>query len=124
MIKRSQDPQKCRSEIGSMKEVADKNQYPEILPFDYNRVILSRSPLDPYSHYINASYVNVGSQNLPRHIMVFQSWFRERAYVVSQAVKTKAANIDFWRMVWELRSNCIVMLTKVFDFMRVLFFSL
>lgn len=42
-----------------MKEVADKNQYPEILPFDYNRVVLSRSPTDPYSHYINASYVNV-----------------------------------------------------------------
>lgn len=49
----------------------------------------------------------------------FQSWLRERAYVVTQAVKTKPAIAEFWRLIWELGSNCIVMLTKVFDFMRV-----
>lgn len=48
-----------------------------------------------------------------------QSWLREKAYVVTQAVRTKPMNVEFWRMVWELGSNCIVMLTKVFDFMRV-----
>uniref|UniRef100_A0A183FC78 Tyrosine-protein phosphatase domain-containing protein n=1 Tax=Heligmosomoides polygyrus TaxID=6339 RepID=A0A183FC78_HELPZ len=45
---------------------------------------------------------------------------REKAYVVTQAVRTKPMNVEFWRMVWELGSNCIVMLTKVFDFMRVM----
>lgn len=49
----------------------------------------------------------------------FQSFFKEKAYVVTQSVKSKAASHEFWRMVWELGSNVIVMLTKVFDFMRV-----
>jgi protein tyrosine phosphatase len=35
-------------------------------------------------------------------------------------MKTKQSSTDFWRMVWELNANCIVMLTKVFDFMRVM----
>lgn len=51
--------------------------------------------------------------------LFLQSWLRDKAYVVTQAVRTKPMNAEFWRMVWELGSNCIVMLTKVFDFMRV-----
>ena len=39
--------------------------------------------------------------------------------MVTQSVKTKPATTDLWRLVWEMKSNCIVMLTKVFDFMRV-----
>ncbi|KAK0393386.1 hypothetical protein QR680_000187 [Steinernema hermaphroditum] len=104
MIQRSIDMQKCRSDVASTMD--DRNAYPDTLPYDYNRVILHTMPGDENSHYINASYVN--------------SWVREKAYVVTQAVKTKAANAEFWRMIWELGSNCIVMLTKVFDFMRVM----
>uniref|UniRef100_A0A914VYM6 Uncharacterized protein n=1 Tax=Plectus sambesii TaxID=2011161 RepID=A0A914VYM6_9BILA len=106
MIKKSLDPQKTRTDVASQKEVSDRNPYPDILPYDYNRVVLPRLPGDPQSHYCNASYVN--------------SWLQDRAYVVTQSVKSKPANVEFWRMVWELGSNCIVMLTKVFDFMRVM----
>lgn len=49
----------------------------------------------------------------------FQSWIKENAYIVTQAIKTKQASGEFWRMIWEQKANCIVMLTKVFDFMRV-----
>uniref|UniRef100_A0A915DJ71 Tyrosine-protein phosphatase domain-containing protein n=2 Tax=Ditylenchus dipsaci TaxID=166011 RepID=A0A915DJ71_9BILA len=102
------DPQKCTTEVGI--RMGDKNQYNDTLPYDYNRVILeSRSGFEDshgISDYINASYV--------------QSWMKEKAYVVTQAVKTKQASNDFWRCVWEMRSNAIVMLTKVFDFMRVM----
>lgn len=104
MILRSVDPTKCRCEIG--QAMAGRNQFPDTLPYDYNRVILRRLPGDEKSHYANASYVN--------------SWLREKAYVVTQAVKTKPAVAEFWRLIWELGSNCIVMLTKVFDFMRVM----
>uniref|UniRef100_A0A915BWH4 Uncharacterized protein n=1 Tax=Parascaris univalens TaxID=6257 RepID=A0A915BWH4_PARUN len=103
MILRSIDATKCHSDIA--QTMGERNQYPDTLPYDYNRVILRRLPNNENSQYINASYVN--------------SWLRERAYVVTQAVKTKSATADFWRMIWELGSNCIVMLTKVFDFMRV-----
>uniref|UniRef100_A0A0K0D1F9 Tyrosine-protein phosphatase domain-containing protein n=1 Tax=Angiostrongylus cantonensis TaxID=6313 RepID=A0A0K0D1F9_ANGCA len=104
MINRSIDMNKCRCEVGST--MRERNPYADTLPYDYNRVILPRLMCDENSHYINASYVN--------------SWLREKAYVVTQAVRTKPMNVEFWRMVWELGSNCIVMLTKVFDFMKVM----
>ncbi|KAI6228016.1 Tyrosine-protein phosphatase [Aphelenchoides besseyi] len=104
MVKRSVDPQRCTTELAT--KMGDRNSYPSTLPYDYNRVVLSTRDYDPDSHYINASYV--------------QSWLREKAYVVTQSVKTKLASNEFWRMVWELNANCIVMLTKIFDFMRVM----
>uniref|UniRef100_A0A1I7V159 Protein-tyrosine-phosphatase n=2 Tax=Caenorhabditis tropicalis TaxID=1561998 RepID=A0A1I7V159_9PELO len=104
MVNRSIDNNKCRCDVGST--MMDRNPYPDTLPYDHNRVILPRIDNDENSHYINASYVN--------------SWLRDKAYVVTQAVRTKPMNAEFWRMVWELGSNCIVMLTKVFDFMRVM----
>ncbi|KAK6025881.1 Protein-tyrosine phosphatase, partial [Ostertagia ostertagi] len=85
------------------KRILFKGEYLDTLPYDYNRVILPRLPCDANSAYIHAK---VG--------------LREKAYVVTQAVRTKPMNVEFWRMVWELGSNCIVMLTKVFDFMRVM----
>uniref|UniRef100_A0A0K0FBF1 Receptor-type tyrosine-protein phosphatase delta (inferred by orthology to a human protein) n=1 Tax=Strongyloides venezuelensis TaxID=75913 RepID=A0A0K0FBF1_STRVS len=105
MIMRSLKPEKCKVDVGSSMP-SDRNPYPDTLPYDSNRVILKTLPNDENSHYCNASYVN--------------SWVREKAYVVTQAVKTKSASAEFWRLVWELGSNCIVMLTKVFDFMRVM----
>ncbi|CDW55149.1 Receptor type tyrosine protein phosphatase mu [Trichuris trichiura] len=85
-----------------------KNNYPDILPYDFNRVILHPLPLDSSSHYINASYIDVSS------------FFQPKAFIVTQAVKTKHACVDFWRMVWESKCEIVVMLTKVFDFMKVM----
>ncbi|KAH7713468.1 Protein T13H5.1 b, partial [Aphelenchoides avenae] len=103
MVLKSIDPVKCTTEVGTA--LAEKNAYPS-LPYDHNRVVLETKPDDPDSHYINASFV--------------QSWTREKAYVVTQSVKSKQQTAEFWRMVWELGSNTIVMLTKIFDFMRVM----
>lgn len=83
MVLRSVDQQKCTTEVGS--KMGEKNSYSDVLPYDYNRVILSIKNDDPETQYINASYV--------------QSWLREKAYVVTQAVKTKQASTEFWRMV-------------------------
>uniref|UniRef100_A0A7E4UMH0 Protein tyrosine phosphatase n=1 Tax=Panagrellus redivivus TaxID=6233 RepID=A0A7E4UMH0_PANRE len=104
VILRSIDPLRCQCNVASSQ--GDRNQYPDTLPYDHSRVILSMKEDDENSHYINASYV--------------PSWLREKAYVVTQAVKSKAACAEFWRMIYELRTTTIVMLTKVFDFMRVM----
>ncbi|KRX67337.1 Receptor-type tyrosine-protein phosphatase mu [Trichinella britovi] len=93
-----------KSEYGYLN--LKKNNYPDVLPFDYNRVILKPIPNEPNSHYINASYVD--------------SFFQPKAFIITQAVKTKPACVDFWRMVWETNAEIVVMLTKVFDFMKVM----
>ncbi|KAL1244227.1 Receptor-type tyrosine-protein phosphatase kappa [Trichinella spiralis] len=93
-----------KSEYGYLN--LKKNNYPDVLPFDYNRVILKPIPNEPNSHYINASYVD--------------SFFQPKAFIITQAMKTKPACVDFWRMVWETNAEIVVMLTKVFDFMKVM----
>lgn len=62
--------------------MGNKNQYPDTLPFDHNRVVLQLRPEIEDSHYINASYI--------------PSWFREKAYIVTQSVKSKQASNDLW----------------------------
>jgi protein tyrosine phosphatase len=57
MVLRSVDQQKCSTEVGS--KMGDKNQYSDILPYDYNRVVLSMRNEDPETQYINASFVQV-----------------------------------------------------------------
>ena len=127
MILRSVDSLRCQCNVASSQ--GDKNQYPDTLPYDHTRVVLSKTQVAPNivdenSHYINASYVPVSlhtiSLQASDYLRKFKSWFREKSYVVTQSVKTKPAAADFWRMIWELGANTIVMLTKVFDFMRVM----
>lgn len=57
MVLRSIDQQKCKTEIAS--KMGDKNNYPDTVPYDYNRVVISMRGEDEDSHYINASYVQV-----------------------------------------------------------------
>lgn len=57
MILRSVDLAKCQCNIG--QAMGSRNQFPDTLPYDYNRVALRRIPGDEKSHYANASYVNV-----------------------------------------------------------------
>ncbi|KAF0292763.1 Receptor-type tyrosine-protein phosphatase kappa [Amphibalanus amphitrite] len=88
-----------------------KNQNHKIVPYDYNRVVLDMLPADPdpvdeaESDYINASYVD--------------SLLKPNAYIVTQGPNERTLN-DFWRMMWKERSPCIVMLTKTFDFIKVM----
>ncbi|KAF0311665.1 Receptor-type tyrosine-protein phosphatase kappa [Amphibalanus amphitrite] len=77
---------------------------------DYNRVVLEprRDPDSPdaiESDYINASYVD--------------SLLKPNAYIVTQGPNERTVP-DLWRMVWKERSPCIVMLTKTFDFIKVM----
>nr|CAD7396844.1 unnamed protein product [Timema cristinae] len=75
-------------------------------PFhDYNRVVLEPLEETPDSDYVNASYVD--------------SLLKPNAYIVTQG-PTENTVTDFWRMVWQENASCIVMLTKTFDFIKVM----
>ncbi|EGG20960.1 protein tyrosine phosphatase [Cavenderia fasciculata] len=74
-----------------------KNRYSNVLPPEQYRVPLVLEPDDHDSDYINASYINdpAGKQR----------------YICTQGPLENTFN-DFWRMVWECKSNVIVMLTR------------
>ncbi len=48
-----------------------------------------------------------------------QSLIMPKAYIVTQG-PTETSIGDFWRMVWQERASCIVMVTRTFDFIRVM----
>lgn len=81
-----------------------KNRALNALPYEFTRV-----PLQPIrgvegSDYINASFVD--------------SYRDRRAYIATQSPLAKTVE-DFWRMMWELNSNIVVMLTKLVERGRV-----
>ncbi|XP_053959223.1 receptor-type tyrosine-protein phosphatase kappa [Anastrepha ludens] len=83
----------------------EKNQNPKCIPYDYNRVVLKKSSFVRDSDYINASYVD--------------SLLKPNAYIVSQGPVEETVN-EFWQMVWQENISAIIMLTKTFDFAKVM----
>ncbi|KAI5752014.1 hypothetical protein M8J77_012937 [Diaphorina citri] len=100
----------CKVETHSCRHATknankEKNQNQKCIPYDYNRVVLDSIEDIPDSDYINASYVD--------------SLLMPNAYIVTQGPTEVTVN-DFWRMVWQENASCIVMLTKTFDFIKVM----
>ncbi|KAK6617293.1 hypothetical protein RUM44_005624 [Polyplax serrata] len=48
-----------------------------------------------------------------------ESLIKPNAYIVTQG-PTENTVLQFWRMVWQEKASCIVMLTKTFDFIKVM----
>ncbi|XP_078505030.1 receptor-type tyrosine-protein phosphatase kappa isoform X4 [Lissotriton helveticus] len=81
-----------------------KNRYGNIIAYDHSRVVLQSAEDDPSSDYINANYID-GYQR-PSHYIATQGPVHETVY-------------DFWRMIWQEQSACIVMVTNLVEVGRV-----
>lgn len=104
----------------------EKNQNQKCIPYDYNRVVLDKIDRAVDSDYVNASYVDVISFFFLSEFLLynnffclFQSLLKPNAYIVTQG-PTEDTVLDFWRLVWQENISAIIMLTKTFDFTKVM----
>ncbi|OWF43872.1 Receptor-type tyrosine-protein phosphatase T [Mizuhopecten yessoensis] len=84
--------------VGMMTENKPKNRFKSTFPYDHSRVVLDKQDKDPHSDYINASYID--SVTLPAE------------YIATQGPTNKTVD-DLWRMIWQLKSGKIIMLTNL-----------
>eukprot|EP00051_Salpingoeca_urceolata_P032993 m.499284 g.499284 ORF g.499284 m.499284 type:complete len:519 (+) comp57068_c0_seq1:201-1757(+) len=81
-----------------------KNRYPDILPYDHSRVRLKHAKgSDENALYINANHIP--------HVVTDPTDNRSKGFVATQGPLKSTVN-TFWRMVWELESQVIVMVTS------------
>ncbi|VDM44745.1 unnamed protein product [Toxocara canis] len=105
----------------------DRNRYSNIPCFDTTRVVLTYG-VPPETDYIHANYVKTAMCNLRNTYICTQVSTSIRAEqcssidiarIVSAESHLKApmeSTInDFWRMVWQEKPKCIVMLCKLFE---------
>uniref|UniRef100_A0A669BDH7 Receptor-type tyrosine-protein phosphatase n=1 Tax=Oreochromis niloticus TaxID=8128 RepID=A0A669BDH7_ORENI len=93
----------CYYHHGSFEEASrehnrEKNRYPNILPYDHSRVVLSHLDGHLCSDYINASYID--------------GYKEKNKFIAAQGPKPETV-ADFWRMIWEQKTATIVMLTNL-----------
>uniref|UniRef100_A0A8D0GQE2 Phosphatidylinositol phosphatase PTPRQ n=1 Tax=Sphenodon punctatus TaxID=8508 RepID=A0A8D0GQE2_SPHPU len=81
-----------------------KNRFPNIKPYNNNRVKLMSDASTPGSDYINASYVS--------------GYLCPNEFIATQGPLPGTVG-DFWRMVWETRAKTLVMLTQCFEKGRI-----
>lgn len=125
-------------ENSNMEVNKPKNRYANVIAYDHSRVVLTSvdgksspdhlslqlaselfchwmSPIQsknsfvflpgvPGSDYINANYID--------------GYRKQNAYIATQGPLPETLS-DFWRMVWEQRSNTIVMMTRLEEKSRV-----
>ncbi|XP_034065253.1 receptor-type tyrosine-protein phosphatase F isoform X11 [Gymnodraco acuticeps] len=101
----SVDPgQQFTWENSNMEVNKPKNRYANVIAYDHSRVVLTSVDAVPGSDYINANYID--------------GYRKQNAYIATQGPLPETLS-DFWRMVWEQRSNTIVMMTRLEEKSRV-----
>uniref|UniRef100_A0A8C7VV08 protein-tyrosine-phosphatase n=1 Tax=Oncorhynchus mykiss TaxID=8022 RepID=A0A8C7VV08_ONCMY len=83
---------------GNLPANMKKNRVLQIIPYDFNRVILSMKRGQEFTDYINASFID---------------GYRQKDYFIATQGPQSHTVEDFWRMVWEYRCHSIVMLTEL-----------
>ncbi|XP_075889566.1 receptor-type tyrosine-protein phosphatase epsilon isoform X2 [Nelusetta ayraudi] len=83
---------------GNLPANMKKNRVLQIIPYDFNRVILSMRRGQEFTDYINASFID---------------GYRQKDYYIATQGPLPHTVEDFWRMVWEWKCHSIVMLTEL-----------
>ncbi|XP_069125801.1 receptor-type tyrosine-protein phosphatase epsilon-like [Argopecten irradians] len=89
-----------KHDIGKMEQNKAKNRFKTTFPYDHSRVVLKAVGNDSHSDYINANYID--------------SVTKHKEYVATQGPRPGTVN-DFWRMMWQLNTGKIVMLTNLVE---------
>ncbi|XP_038066610.1 receptor-type tyrosine-protein phosphatase F-like [Patiria miniata] len=87
-------------DVAKKDENKVKNRYANIIAYDHSRVILDKLDGDPHSDYVNASYID--------------GYKHPRKYIASQGPNV-ASTKDMWRMIWQEKTNIIVMVTHLVE---------
>ncbi|KAK3594318.1 hypothetical protein CHS0354_028698 [Potamilus streckersoni] len=80
-----------------------KNRYKSMYPYDYNRVVLKGIWTHESEYENNSDYINAS------HIKGFEGC---KCYIAAQGPINKTVD-DFWWMIWQEGTECIVMLTNL-----------
>ncbi|XP_061096133.1 protein tyrosine phosphatase receptor type Fa isoform X3 [Conger conger] len=91
-------------ENSNMEVNKPKNRYANVIAYDHSRVILASVDGVPGSDYINANYID--------------GYRKQNAYIATQGPLPETLS-DFWRLVWEQRTNTIVMMTRLEEKSRI-----
>ncbi|XP_047662497.1 receptor-type tyrosine-protein phosphatase F isoform X6 [Tachysurus fulvidraco] len=91
-------------ENSNMEVNKPKNRYANVIAYDHSRVVLSCVDGVPGSDYINSNYID--------------GYRKQNAYIATQGPLPETFS-DFWRMVWEQRTNTIIMMTRLEEKSRV-----
>ncbi|KAF6731746.1 Receptor-type tyrosine-protein phosphatase alpha [Oryzias melastigma] len=90
--------QNDKMRTGNLPVNMKKNRVLQIIPYEFNRVIIPVKRGEENTDYVNASFID--------------GYRQKDAYIASQGPLQHTME-DFWRMIWEWRSCSIVMLTEL-----------
>ncbi|XP_054878869.1 receptor-type tyrosine-protein phosphatase alpha isoform X2 [Poeciliopsis prolifica] len=90
--------QNDKMRTGNLPDNMKKNRVLQIIPYEFNRVIIPVKRGEENTDYVNASFID--------------GYRQKDAYIASQGPLMHTIE-DFWRMIWEWRSCSIVMLTEL-----------
>ncbi|KAJ7999680.1 hypothetical protein DPEC_G00196920 [Dallia pectoralis] len=90
--------QNDKMRTGNLPANMKKNRVLQIIPYEFNRVIIPVKRGEEDTDYVNASFVD--------------GYRQKDSYIASQGPLQHTIE-DFWRMIWEWRSCSVVMLTEL-----------
>ncbi|XP_010218041.1 PREDICTED: receptor-type tyrosine-protein phosphatase alpha [Tinamus guttatus] len=90
--------QNDKMRTGNLTANMRKNRVLQIIPYEFNRVIIPVKRGEENTDYVNASFID--------------GYRQKDSYIASQGPLQHTIE-DFWRMIWEWKSCSIVMLTEL-----------
>uniref|UniRef100_A0A8C6Q5K1 protein-tyrosine-phosphatase n=1 Tax=Nothobranchius furzeri TaxID=105023 RepID=A0A8C6Q5K1_NOTFU len=90
--------QNDKMRTGNLHANMKKNRVTQIIPYEFNRVIIPVKRGEENTDYVNASFID--------------GYRQKDAYIASQGPLLYTIE-DFWRMIWEWKTCSIVMLTEL-----------